>query len=468
MAYILRFISNARTKEKNREVISPKELSEAKLWLFKWSQQTLDKDKLDKKLIPSEDEQGLLRAHGRLENIRSLPNELRNPIILPKGHRLVHLLLDHLHEKRAHCGSKSLVYESRRRFWIIGVRQMAKHLTAKCVTCKKLRRKPLEQLMGQLPKLRVAVGFPVFSNMSIDMFGPLQIRVGRKTLKEAHAIIFTCMTTRAVHLELVTDRSTDTFLMALRRFTSLRGNPNNCWSDRGTNFIGAQHYLKETTQEWDIPKIQSAVSEEFSCTFHWNWNVPRASHQNGVVESLIKSVRRALEVSFKTQVLTEEQWRTCLAQVTCLVNQRPLYPSSNRIWEGPPVTPNDLLIGNHFPPPVPEEQSRVNPRDLVRSTEKRVQEFWRCWLKYFAPDLLPRNKWYRKRENLREGDLVLEMEPTTRRTWKMAVVLETKICLVDVSSERINIYPIHRGYVEQGICRYIFDFLYSVLIEKWE
>ena len=67
----------------------------------------------------------------------------------------------------------------------------------------------------------------------------------------------------------------------------------------------------------------------------------------------------------------------------------------------------------------------MNPRDLVRSTEKRVQEFWHCWLKYFTPDLLPRNKWYRKKENLREGDLVLVTEPIPRRTWKMAVVLET-------------------------------------------
>ena len=151
------------------------------------------------------------------------------------------------------------------------------------------------------------------------------------------------------------------------------------------------------------------------------FNVPRASHQNGVVKSLIKSVRRALEVSSKTQVLTEEQQRTYLAQVPCLVNQRLLNPSSNSIWEGPPVTPNDLLIGNHFPPLVPEGQSRVNPRDLVGNIEKRVQEFWHCWLKYFASDLLPRNKWYRKRENMREGDLVLEMEPPRR----MAVVLET-------------------------------------------
>ena len=73
--------------------------------------------------------------------------------------------------------------------------------------------------------------------------------------------------------------------MAFRRFVSLRGNPNNCWSDCGTNFIGAQHYLKELLNDWDIPRIQSVVSEESSSTFQWSWNVPRASHQNRIVES---------------------------------------------------------------------------------------------------------------------------------------------------------------------------------------
>ena len=213
--------------------------------------------------------------------------------------------------------------------------------------------------------------------------------------------------------------------MAFRRFVSLRGNPNNCWSDCGTNFIGAQHYLKELLNDWNISRIQSVISEEFSSTFQWSWNVPRASHQNGIVESLIKSVRQALDATSKNQALTEEQWRTYLAEVTCLINQRPLYPSSNGIWESPPITPNDLLIGNHFPPPMPEVESKVNPRHLMRSTEKRVQEFWNCWMKYFAPNLLPRNKWFRKRENLRKGDLVLEIEPTPRRTWKMGLVLET-------------------------------------------
>ena len=150
-----------RQQHKNyRDPISPKELTESELRLLKWCQQTIDVDKLDKKLIPSKDEHGLLRAHGRLENIRTLPDEMRSPVIVPKSHRLVQLLLVHLHGKRAHCGYKSLIYESRKRFWNVGVRHMAKHLTGKCVICKDLRKKPLDELMGQILKLHVAPGFP--------------------------------------------------------------------------------------------------------------------------------------------------------------------------------------------------------------------------------------------------------------------------------------------------------------------
>ncbi|KAK2571157.1 hypothetical protein P5673_003719 [Acropora cervicornis] len=69
------------------------------------------------------------------------------------------------------------------------------------------------------------------------MANQVTIKVGRKTLKEAHMIIFTCMSIRAIHLELVTDKSTDTFIMIFRRFASLRGHPINCWSDCTTNFV---------------------------------------------------------------------------------------------------------------------------------------------------------------------------------------------------------------------------------------
>ena len=175
-----------------------------------------------------------------------------------------------------------------------------------------------------------------------------------------------------------------------------------------------------------MESIKDTLAQEFNCDFKWEWNVPTASHQNGVVESLIKSVRQALSSTCKNQSFTEEQWRTFLAEVSYVVNGRPLYPSSENIWETPPITPNDILLGQHHsvPQPVPEE--RVNPRDLTKSTQKRVQEFWTCWMKYFAPTLLPRNKWYRVRENVQIGDLVLQVDPNHRRAqWKMAVIIDT-------------------------------------------
>ena len=205
--------------------------------------------------------------------------------------------------------------------------------------------------MGQIPSLRVAAGFPAFSNTAMDMFGPLQIRLNQKTLKKAQIVIFTCMTTRAIHLEILTDKTSVAFLMAFRRFACLRGHPNICWSDCGTNFVGAQAYLKEIMQSWDMPQIQSVLSEEFTCDFKWQWNIPHASHQNGFVETLIKSVRQALNSTCKNKAFTEEQWRTFLN--VYMINGHPLYPSSD-IWECPLITPNDILMGQHNPSPYPK------------------------------------------------------------------------------------------------------------------
>ena len=234
-------------------------------------------------------------------------------------------------------------------------------------------------------------------------------------------IIFTCMTSRAIHLELVTDKTSDAFLMAFRRFACLRGYPNVCWSDRGTNFVGAQGYLNEITQNWDIPGVKSVLSDKFGCEFRWEWNTPHASHQNGVVETLIKSVRQALNATCKNQAYSEEQWRSFLSEISYMVNGRPLNPSSDDIWEAPPITPNDLLLGHYNPPPQPEREERTNPRQLLRSTQNRVSDFCRSWMKYFAPNMLPRNKWFRAQDNIQTGDLVLELDPKHKRCeWKMA------------------------------------------------
>ena len=109
-----------------------------------------------------------------------------------------------------------------------------------------------------------------------------------------------------------------------------------------------------------------------------------------------------------------------------MINSRPLYPSSEDVWEEPPITPNDILIGRHSCPPQPAQEARVNPRHLLISVQNRFAEFWTCWLKYFASSLLPRNKWFRKRENVKIGDLVLELNPHRKRLqWEMAQIVDT-------------------------------------------
>lgn len=173
--------------------------------------------------------------------------------------------------------------------------------------------------------------------------------------------------------------------MAFRRLVSLRGHPAVCWSDCGTNFKGAQGYIAETTKNWNIKQIMNRLSNDHSCQFIWEWNIPRASHMNGVVESVIKSVRQASNATCKDRPFTEEQWRTFLTEITYMVNSRPLYPSSSNIWESPPITPNDLLIGPHITPPAVVPEERVNPRHLFKNTNKRIDECWVCWKKYRHP-----------------------------------------------------------------------------------
>ena len=125
LAYVLRFVQNTRKKNVKTGPITVQELKESENQLFKWSQFHLKPSVVDKKLIPSLDENGIIPAHGRLEDVRLLPQEMRNPVILPRDHPLVRLLLRHLHEKRGHCGYKSLIHEARRNHWIIGVRNMS-------------------------------------------------------------------------------------------------------------------------------------------------------------------------------------------------------------------------------------------------------------------------------------------------------------------------------------------------------
>ena len=195
--------------------------------------------------------------------------------------------------------------------------------------------------------------------------------------------------------------------------------------------------------------------------FQWKFNVPTASHMNGVVESLVNSVRKGLDaavVNYTRNNLTYEEWTTVLSEITYLINSRPLCPDGDP-FEFRCITGNDILHP-HGQPQVPqfEFEDVVNTRDLFKIAQSRVDVFWNIWMKHIPPQLLCRNKWFHSRENLEKGDFVLVFEKgikggaVPRSLWKKAIVTDVhpgtdglvRSATIRDSNHNEYIRPIHK------------------------
>ena len=201
----------------------------------------------------------------------------------------------------------------------------------------------LEQIMADLPKFRLTPGLP-FETTAVDYFGPFLIKYGYRQRRKAHGAIFSCLTTRAIHVELVTDLTADRFLMALRRFTSIYGQPKHIRSDNGRNFIGASNEIRSMLESWRKDSKEKNRFLEFcnENAIEWTFSTPMASHHKGCVESMVKTVKLTLNKIVKTNILSEEEYRTVLSEVTAAINSRPLWPSTDDSRERP-ITCLDLL-----------------------------------------------------------------------------------------------------------------------------
>ena len=277
--------------------------------------------------------------------------------------------------------------------------------------CRIRKRKCLEQKMRSLPAFRIQPRMPQFTSVAVDFFGNLKIKQSRNVIVNGLVLIITCMTRRCIHLELCVAIDRNSFLRAWRRFATVRGiYPTHAFSDAAAAFKGGSSPIAKWVQDWNCHLIEKELNE-FSThvDFQWSFNVPTASHMNGVVESLINSVRKDLDaavVNYTRSLLKYEEWATVLAEVTYVINSRPLIP------EGDPseftcITGNNLLHPYRQPQvcqSVPMES--FSPRDLLKVIQNQVDIFWNTWMKDMPPQLNCRNKWFHTRDNLEPGDFV--------------------------------------------------------------
>lgn len=396
------------------------------------SAQALQRGSAIQALGPVLDEQGILRVGGRLNKLK-LNNFEKNPAIIPGSHHIATLLVRHHHDLLKHQGRHLTEGAVRSAgLWITGGKRLVSSVIYKCITCKKLRGKIAAQKMADLPADRLEPA-PPFTNVGVDVFGPWQV-ITRKTRggsasSKRWGVLFTCLVTRAIHIEVVDSLSSSAFINAVRRFTSIRGKVKIFRSDRGTNFIGATDDLKIDTISVEEDTLKKFLYDSGT---KWIFNPPHSSHFGGAWERMIGLVRRILDAMLmepSNRNVTHDVLCTLMAEVTTIINSRPLTPVSADPDNPFVLTPNVLLTQKHSSDFDCPEFGDISVKDMLRSEWKRVQglanQFWKKWKSDYLHLLQPRRKWKSEEPNIKEGDVVLMKEDSPRNFWPMAVVQKT-------------------------------------------
>ena len=371
-------------------------------------------------LHPYIDDDGVIRARGRLKNADSVK---KNPIILAANHEISEKIVRDAHCK-SHVGPEWTMSELvSQNILIIKGRPLIKRIVKSCVTCKRLFAKTCTQLMADLPPCRVAVGGRPFQCIGCDAFGPFLVKVNRSEVKR-YGLLLVCMSSRAVGVEMLYSLNTSSCINALRRFIARRSQPDVIMSDQGTNFIGADRELKSAVKELDTQKLQNFITDK---NIQWEFIPPNASHWAGAWERLVGVVKKVfkgiLPVGTK---LTDEILLTLFSEAEYIVNTRPLTKVSDNPDDPTPLRPIDLLIYN---PPVSSPMGLFTSDDQYRSVWKHTQhltdQFWKKFVKLYLPSLQKRVKWTDVQKNVAPGDLVLMSSPdpmTPRYRWPLGLI----------------------------------------------
>ncbi|XP_054709076.1 sodium/hydrogen exchanger 3-like [Uloborus diversus] len=358
-------------------------------------------------LNPFIDQEGLIRVGGRLSHSDVNFNQ-KHPIILPAGNKLTKLIFQYYHKRDLHVGPQALLNTIRLKYWPLGGRSAARKVVHECIECFKTKSIMATQIMGDLPTERVTAS-PAFLNVGIDLCGPFEIKYKgqRKGIFQKIYVIFVCMTTKAVHIDFVSDLTSEALIATLKRFFARRGKSSIIFSDNATNFTGASAELKRLHKlmlsSEDISNF--LVSEGIT----WKFLPPRAPNFDGLWEAGVKAFKYHLKRGVGSTKLTLEEFITVITQIEGILNSRPLSPLSTDTDDLQVLTPGHFLIGkpiNSLPEPNFLDK-RDNLLNRWQKTQKIVQTIWKYWQNSYLSHLQQRSKWLFKRQNLIPGMLVL-------------------------------------------------------------
>lgn len=356
------------------------------------------------------DKEQLIRVGGRLRHA-NLARDARHPIVLPSKHRFTWLVVNDAHLRTMHGGCQLTLQFIRNRFWIIHGRTTVGSQINKCVRCCRYKMTMQKQLMGDLPDYRTNIALP-FQHTGVDFAGYFEVKQSTRKnapYEKCYVSVFVCMVTKAIHLEVVKDLSTDAFLDAYRCFTARRGLPNRLYSDRGTNFIGAHSEMPNLLYDAKQKQTQLIVNELLTDRTEWHFNPAHAPHFGGLWEAGVKAMKFHLRRTLHQAKLTEHQFRTVVTQIEACLNSRPLCPLTEDAEDLEVLTPGHFLIGRALKT-LPEPDLTSVPVGRLKNyqyIQRLMQDFWKQWHLDYLQTLQKRSKWTQAQNNVAVGQLVL-------------------------------------------------------------
>ena len=366
-------------------------------------------------------EDGIIRVGGRISR-SAASYDTKHPIVLPQQSEVAIAVVMDIHKEVGHMGRNAVLAQLRKKYWIPKAGALIKRILSRCVVCRRYRVTACKQKMSDLPSERVVADKPPFAHTGMDYFGPIDIKRGRSVVKR-YGVIFTCMNSRAIHLEVAHSLNTDSCVNAIRRFVARRGSVESIRSDNGTNLVGAERELREALQQLNQSIVHRNLQQQ---AISWEFNPPSASHFGGVWERLIRCVRKVLFSILHDQVihLDDEGLMTVFCEVENILNSRPITTPPNSPDDFAVLTPNDILRLNATPvfPCGLFSKDDIYVRRRWRQVQYLANLFWSRWSSEYLTLLQQRQKWLKRQRNVQVNDIVLVMDHI-KNAWTMAKVI---------------------------------------------
>uniref|UniRef100_A0A914Y0E3 Integrase catalytic domain-containing protein n=1 Tax=Panagrolaimus superbus TaxID=310955 RepID=A0A914Y0E3_9BILA len=460
--------SNCKEDEKNGIKVDPMDVQVAENAIICQEQEILIKPNDIKEFKLIKDDKGVYRINCRFDHAELIN---AHPIFIPKTSSIAKMIVMEIHEELQHAGIPHTLSMLRETYWIPAGRALVKKCINRCSECKIWKSKPFElPIMPQLPGSRVCRSKP-FQSTGVDYCGPFKIKGSNE---KAWVILFTCFTTRLVHLEVVETMNAEDFLLSFRNFVGRCGKPKYILSDNAKQFKTAAKALDEI---WKKAVLDDRSLDYFlQNDITWDFITERAPWKGGLYERMVGLVKNAMKMSIGKKVLTVYNFRTLLIEIEATINSRPLtYVHAKEPFV---IRPADFIYPSiNLQLPSIANENAASDRSYIPNTagggvklvelyEKNLQcldKFWQIWSKDYLNMLRERNG--NEHKSMRgsvqrkpiAGEIVLVYESDQpRNNWKTAKIND----VIESSDAQIRSCEIQ--YMDGFITRRALNHLYPL------